>query len=264
MLSAEQIEQFGQQGYLRLRGVFREQLGRLSADLDWVIEEWAERSPGWSGPWRRVYMDATTEQRSKLIAMHDLHFYSDAWMRAVSDADLCAAVSQLVGGPVELHHSTLHVKPPETGHPFPMHQDWPFYPHTDGRFVGALVHLDDTCHDNGELRFLDGSHRSGPLSHVTETEAGGCSPHLPTDSYRLEQATPVGADAGDVILFSIHAVHGSYINRTDRLRRLVRIGYRHPDNRQTGGQSHGRPGLMVRGRRTRGADQPLFSTAGPG
>lgn len=104
-------------------------------------------------------MDAETEKKSKLVAMHDLHFYSAAWCRAVTNPKLTEAMSDLLGPDVELHHSTMHVKPPETGHPFPMHQDWAFYQHRDGRYVDVLVHLDDTQHENGEIRFLDGSHK---------------------------------------------------------------------------------------------------------
>ena len=66
------------------------------------------------------------------------------------------------------------------------------------------------------------------------------------------------ADAGDVVLFSYQTVHGSSLNRTDRWRRLVRVGYRDPDNLQIAGQSVGRPGVIVRGqKRNRGLDDPL-------
>ena len=44
------------------------------------------------------------------------------------------------------------------------------------------------------------------------------------------------------------------------MRRLVRIGYRHPDNRQLGGQSVRRPGQMLRGRRPRAEGAHPFST----
>ena len=40
----------------------------------------------------------------------------------------------------------------------------------------------------------------------------------------------------------------------------VRVGYRDPENPQTAGQSHGRPGLMVWGRRPRTDGQPVFGT----
>jgi ectoine hydroxylase-related dioxygenase (phytanoyl-CoA dioxygenase family) len=248
--SPEHVQFYDQHGYLRLPGIFTaDEVEELRSELSFLIENFATRSPGWSGPWRRAYMDEETERRSELVAMHDLQLFSEAWLRAVTKPALCRKVAELLNGPVELHHSTLHVKPPETGHPFPLHQDWAFYQHRDARYVDAIIHLDDTCHENGELRFLDGSHRAGALPHVTQADGRECTPHLPTDDYRLTETVPVPARAGDVVCFSIHSVHGSYLNRTSALRRLVRVGYRHPDNEQLAGQSHGRPGLLVWGRR---------------
>jgi len=125
--------------------------------------------------------------------------------------------------------------------------------------VDVLVHLDDTRHENGEIRFLAGSHKLGPLEHVTKMPDGTpCTPHLPTDQYRLEDTVPVPAKRGDVVFFSIYTIHGSYINTTRQPRRLVRVGYRDPDNVQIEGQSLGRPGLMVRGYRHRRDGQPLY------
>ncbi|MEO5511789.1 MAG: phytanoyl-CoA dioxygenase family protein, partial [Longimicrobiales bacterium] len=194
---------------------------------------------------------------------------SSHWARAVVKPKLCGAVADLLhegddgGGPVELHHSTLHVKPPETGHPFPMHQDWAFYKHADGRYVDVLVHLDDTRHENGEIRFLPGSHKLGMLDHVVkDPETGmGCTPHLPVETYRLGDTVAVPARAGDVVVFNILTIHGSHVNVTDRMRRLVRVGYRHPDNAQTEGQSKGRPGWLVWGRRERLGGQVQFPMA---
>jgi phytanoyl-CoA hydroxylase len=264
MLTAQQVDSYQEKGFLHIPAVFSpERVQELARDLDRLMDEWATRSPGWSGPWRRDYMDEETEKASELIAMHDLQLYSAAWLDAVTDPALTEAMAELLGPDVELHHSTMHTKPPETGHPFPMHQDWAFYPHIDERYVDVLVHLDDTCHENGEIRFLPGSHLQGALEHVTQTEAGPCTPHLPTDQYRLADTYPVPARSGDVVCFSIHTIHGSHINQTQSARRMVRVGYRNPANEQTGGQSHGRPGPIVRGHRTRLAGQQAFSTSGP-
>jgi ectoine hydroxylase-related dioxygenase (phytanoyl-CoA dioxygenase family) len=123
-----------------------------------------------------------------------------------------------------------------------MHQDHPFYPHESGQYVDALVHVDAATEENGCLKFLAGSHKLGPLEHI---RIG--SPHLPPDEYRFEDAVSCPADAGDVILFSIHTIHGSALNRRPRWRRVVRVGYRNPYNRQVGGQALGRPGIMVHG-----------------
>lgn len=42
-------------------------------------------------------MATDTEEKSKLIAMHDLHFYSDNWMRCVTKPGLCGAMADLLG-----------------------------------------------------------------------------------------------------------------------------------------------------------------------
>lgn len=261
-LTPEQVEFFNENGFLRIEKMFTQTETReLQDDLDWVIETWAYKGQGWTGGWRKKYMDADTEKKSQLISLHDLQYYSAAWMRAATNRKLCGSLADLLGPVVELHHTTLHVKPPETGHPFPVHQDHWFYKHTDGQFIDVLVHLDDTRHENGEMRFMPGSHKNGEIEHVLKDEEGNwCSPHLPTDKWKLEDTVAVPANAGDVVLFNIFTIHGSYINTTDRNRRLVRMGYRDPNNIQTGGQSKGRPNLTVWGRRPRREGAQPFST----
>lgn len=259
MLTQEQIDFYNENGFLHIPNVYSAaETKDLSDAMDQLVENWAFTSPGWSGPWRQAYMDPETEKKSKLTAMHDLHFYSSAWARAVIHPKLVEALSDILGPNVELHHTTMHIKPPQSGHPFPMHQDNPFYEHEDGRYIDVLVHLDDTFHENGEIRFLAGSHKEGHLEHITETADGPCTPHLPTDDYKLEDTVPVPAKAGDIVIFCIDTIHGSYINQTKKPRRMVRMGYRDPQNRQTAGQSYGRPGLMVAGYRDRKEGDELF------
>jgi phytanoyl-CoA hydroxylase len=250
MLTPEQIAFFHDNGYVRIEQVFTpEEVRALSEELDRLIQDWATTNMGWTGPWRQVYMSPDVEQRSMLTHLHDLHFYSEAWCRAVTNPRLAEAMSELIGPNVELHHTTLHCKPPETGMPFPMHQDSPFYRHDGLGYVDAIVHVDDATEENGCLKFLPGSHKNGHLEHITQN----CSPHLPTDRYRLQDAVSCPAKAGDVVAFSIYTVHGSEINGTDRWRRLVRVGYRDPALKQLAGQSLGRAGLIVRGLRPAGA-----------
>ena len=261
MLTQDQIKFYNEHGYLRISQVFTaSETDALSDELDRLVQDWAMKDASWTGPWRQAYMDPETEKKSKLVAMHDLQFYSNAWLGAVTHPKVAAAMSDLLGPNVELHHSTLHIKPPETGHPFPMHQDNPFYEHTDGSYIDVLVHLDDTFHENGEIRFLDGSHKLGALKHVTVMPDGKpCTPHLPVDQYKLEDTVPVPAKRGDLVIFNLYTIHGSYINTTREPRRLVRVGYRDPQNRQIAGQSFGRPGLMIKGYRTRLPGMELFS-----
>jgi ectoine hydroxylase-related dioxygenase (phytanoyl-CoA dioxygenase family) len=255
MLNAEQVAQFQEQGFIRIPQVYTlDEVQSLRTELDQLIQDWATTNMGWSGPWRDVLMDAETNKKSMLTHLHDLHFYSQAWCHAVTKPNIGEAMSEIIGPNVELHHTTLHVKPPETGMPFPLHQDSPFYRHDGFGFVDAIIHLDDTSHENGELRFMPGSHKSGHIEHVLQNPDGtGCSPHLPTDQWKLADTIPCPAKAGDVVAFSIYTVHGSYINQTDKWRRLVRVGYRDPALKQLAGQSLGRAGLIVHGLRPAGA-----------
>lgn len=244
-LTREQYERLQEDGYLHLKGVFDEkEISVLSGDLDRLIDEWAEEDMGWSGDWREDYLDPDQRDGTSLIHLHDLQFYAEPFAQMVQDSRVVTPIAQLIGPDVELHHSTLHAKPPEKGSPFPMHQDWAFYKHEGPAYIDALVHIDDAPSEKGPLQFIPGSHTQGALDHI---EGEGQAPHLPTDEYGLEDAVEVPAEAGDVILMSYHTIHGSGLNRTDDMRRIVRVGYRNPDNEQYEGQSLGRDGLMVSG-----------------
>ncbi|MBI2942038.1 MAG: phytanoyl-CoA dioxygenase family protein [Chloroflexi bacterium] len=245
MLTLEQVTFFRKNGYLRLERIFSSgEVEQLGKELNYIMETFCTPTKGWTGAWRKdkQYLTPEEEEKSQLTAIHELQHYSPAWARATLKEPLVEAVSDLIGPAVELHHVTLHAKGPEFGTPFPMHQDNPFYPHENGAYVDAIVHVDTTNEENGCLKFLAGSHSLGPLEHIREG-----SPHLPTDEFRIEDAVSCPAEAGDVVLFSIYTVHGSALNRSPRIRRLVRLGYRDPANRQIGGQAMGRPGLMVHG-----------------
>ncbi|HEX6971331.1 MAG TPA: phytanoyl-CoA dioxygenase family protein [Limnochordia bacterium] len=242
-LTAEQVAFFEENGFLRLEGVFSpEEVAELSEELDYVIEQFCIPGKGWTGPWREKYLTQMEDEKATLTATHEMQLYSAAWARAILNRRLVRAVADLIGPEVEFHHMTLHAKGPEFGTPFPLHQDNPFYEHSNGQYVDAIVHVDAGTEENGCLKFLPGSHKLGALEHVREG-----SPHLPPEAYPFEKAVSCPAAAGDVVLFSIYTIHGSALNRTPQWRRFVRIGYRNPRNLQVAGQALGRPGWMVHG-----------------
>lgn len=246
MLTQAQVDYFNEHGFIRLEQVYSpDEMARMRDELVYMMDTFAHWEGGWRGAWRKEYMEAEDDQKAVLVHIHELHHYSSAWMQAVVKPDLADAIGQLLPSDcVEIHHSTLHAKAPGAGTPFPMHQDDPFYPHEDGRYIDALVHVDDADEMSGCLKFLDGSHKLGKLQHITGPDH---EPFLPTDKYPLEDAVSVPAKSGDVILFHLWTVHGSALNRAGRWRRLVRVGYRDPRNRQIGGQAISRPGLIVKG-----------------
>jgi hypothetical protein len=111
------------------------------------------------------------------------------------------------------------VKPPEQGAPFPMHQDYPYFPHERHSVLAASVHLDETDEENGCLHVVPASQKQGPL------EASGDS-H--TVDYPLSAGVACPASAGDVLFFNYLTIHGSGVNRSTRTRRNVLFQYRDP------------------------------------
>ena len=116
-----------------------------------------------------------------------------------------------------------------------MHQDYPFYPHDGPDFVDCLLHLDNdnTSVESGCLRVVPGSHKNGPLEHITGEHT---HPYLPTDKYHPEiiETVAIPARPGDVIFFSYYTIHWSNVNRTNQWRKSVHIGYHAPEMRPTG------------------------------
>jgi len=65
VLSPEQVEFYNEQGYLLIPAMFTpDETDELAEHLDWLIENWAIKDQGWTGPWRKKYMDAATEKAS--------------------------------------------------------------------------------------------------------------------------------------------------------------------------------------------------------
>jgi len=245
-LNEDQKAFYRQNGYLHVPGVFdRRTVQVLGDELDWIFETWADHDAAWRRPWRETYMTEEERREANLLAINDMHLHSDLWNRATADPRLVDRVADLIGPHVELHHTTLHAKPPETGSPFPLHQDNAFFAHAQPLYVDALVHIDDAPEDAGCIRFIPGIHLDGPLVHLR----GDGAPHLPVDRYRLADTVAVPARAGDIVFSCLWTIHGSDLNRTNAWRRVVRFGYRDPANPQIDGFALNQYGCIVRGRR---------------
>jgi phytanoyl-CoA hydroxylase len=206
-------EFYDENGYLLVRGVFdpsevkamREALARILESVEGTSND---RNHAWAG--------------GKLAGYHDLQYHDAVFTRMVAHPRLVEALTHLIGPNVQLHHSKMLVKPPEAGAPFPMHQDYPYFPHERHTLLAASVHLDDTDEGNGCLHVVPGSHKLGPLDAEGESH---------TVDYPLESGTPCPAAAGDVLFFNYLTIHGSGVNGSERVRRNVLFQYRDPADR---------------------------------
>jgi phytanoyl-CoA hydroxylase len=208
-------ELYEENGYLLVPGVFdagevEEMRGAIARILEAVEGTANDTNHRWA---------AVDDAQLQLKGFHDLQYHDAVFTRMVAHPRLVGVLTELIGPNVQLHHAKMLVKPPEQGAPFPMHQDYPYFPHERHSVLAASVHLDHTDEENGCLHVIPGSHRLGPLEAQGESH---------TVEYELASGTPVPAQPGDVLFFNYLTIHGSGVNRSDRTRRNVLFQYRDP------------------------------------
>jgi len=260
------VEAYREQGFVLVPRVFDTETVvqmRVEADamLQRVVDSGAQVEATWKGQWREKLMGqeaaaepgngggqgmaaSDAEVTANLVSsIHNVQYHSGFFTRLLVNERFTSVVAQLIGPNVQLHHTKYHVKPPARGAPFPMHQDYPYFPHESHTMLAAAIHLDAARLENGCLCIVPGSHKFGPLPHIFEG-----SHYLPLDEWPLERAVPCPAQAGEVLFFNYLTVHGSYVNRSDRPRRLLLVQMRSPLDRPTA-QVHLSPGqgIMLRG-----------------
>jgi len=243
-LIPEQVQFYRENGYLLLKSVFtREEAQYLRDEAHALIHRLAQvySENGINAAWGSAR--EVTSLPTQLLHCHNAQYHSAAFARLMLDPRLTDRIADLIGENIQLHHTKLFIKPPEKGAPFPMHQDYPYFPHEKHTMLAAIVHFDDAPIEKGCVCVVPGSHKLGPLEHDPQ---GGW--HLPVEDYPLEKAMPVPAEAGDVVVFSYLTIHGSGVNTTQEARTTLLIQMRDPTDHPTvlTHLSRGQ-GLMLRG-----------------
>ena len=215
-LSPEEAAFYRDNGYVHVKGLLSaEEAAHYRAELHAL----AERQGSNDATWASVKDGAT-----QITHCHDVHFQSAAFSRLLVDPRLTGVAQDIIGPNVQLHHNKMFIKPPERGSPFPMHQDYPYFPHERHSMIAVIIHFDDAPGEKGCLRVYPGTHKLGPL------EAVGQDHHLPEDVYPIAGATPVPAKAGDAIFLSYLLVHGSGLNVSNEPRTTLLIQMRDPED----------------------------------
>ena len=243
-LSDETIQFYRDNGYLHLKGVFSPKEAAYLCDeahalARRLVESHVEGAvmQGWGSAAK------VTDLPRELLHCHNAQYQSAAFTRLIVDPRLTDPMADLIGPNVQLHHTKMFIKPPERGTPFPMHQDWPYFPHENHTMLAAIIHFDDAPEEKGCVRVVPGSHKLGMIEHNPE---GGW--HLPVDQYPVSSAVALPAKAGDVLIFSYLTIHGSGVNVSHEPRTTILVQMRDPLDRpvQLTHLSRGQ-GMMLRG-----------------
>ena len=227
MSTSVEAEFYKENGYLLVKGVFtkaevQEMLNAIEMILQRAISSQMDENRAWQGD----YLQNEDVRKLVLKGFHDVHYHHASFTRACTHPKMVAILSELIGPNVQLHHSKMLVKPPEKGAAFPMHQDYPYFPHKNHTMLAASVHLDNADTENGCIRVIPGSHKQGPLAHVGRH-------YLDHREFPISMGMACPAEAGDVLFFNYLTIHGSDPNRSSRPRRNVLFQYRDPSDPRT-------------------------------
>jgi phytanoyl-CoA hydroxylase len=175
--------------------------------------------------------------------------HHQAFYDLVFNPKIVDVVENLIGPDIQLHHTKLNLKPPSRDARFEWHQDYPFFPHTNFDLLAVMIMLDDSTEDNGCLKIIPGSHKSGPRNHLFARD-GAFSSQLEDRSVLEDpsrwKAVPV--PAGGMELHHCNMLHSSGPNRGRHPRSAIVIQYRAADNVALGGNmANFGFGLQIRG-----------------
>lgn len=156
--------------------------------------------------------DAFYEDRARPETLKQLNrLQQDPHFAALThDAQWTGTAAVLLGEPVVCLGAEWFNKPPATEHATPPHQDNFYFCFTPPLVLTMWLALDDVDAENGGLRYVPGSHRSGIRPHG-RTKTLGFSQGI-TDYGAADRSAEVlvSARPGDVL---IH--HGDTIHRAD-------------------------------------------------
>jgi ectoine hydroxylase-related dioxygenase (phytanoyl-CoA dioxygenase family) len=241
MLSEVQIEQYRDQGYVLVSHILSDkELDSLEYEFDGILERRARHQAGldatWAGDWQEKY------GKTSIRFAHDVQAYSAQWSRFLLHEKLTEAMSDLIGPNVQLHHTKLFYKPPQKGSGFPMHQDYPYFPHEKHTMMAGILHLTNATEANGCVRVYPGTHKKGPLDCDSRKN------YLDQDVYPIEKGVACPAKRGDMLFFNYLLIHGSSPNRSNTTRKTALIQVRDPEDHplEDSHRSHAQ-GLMLHG-----------------
>jgi phytanoyl-CoA hydroxylase len=238
----EQRRFYEENGYLLVKAILpREECAARRQELhDLAARLQAKKNI--NATWGGSHLTEDERARLQVWHCHDVQFYLASFSRLLVDPRLLEPVANLIGENIQLHHTKMFIKPPEKGAPFPMHQDFPYFPHERNSMTAAILHFDEAPIEKGCVRVVPGSHKLGPQP----TEPDGL--YLSPRRFPIAEATPCPAEAGDLLIFTYLTIHGSGVNTSQEARTTCLFQLRDPTDKPSKDSHRSRgQGMMLRG-----------------
>lgn len=147
-------------------------------------------------------------------------------LRYGTHPDVLDLVEQLIGPDIILWGCALFAKPPGFGMEVPWHQDGHYWPIRPLSAMTVWIAIDDSTPENGCMRYIPGSHKSGVLSHhLDERREVVLSQAIQDDLFDETTAKDDALAAGQISLHDVFLIHGSRVNRSTKRRAGLTFRY---------------------------------------
>lgn len=230
-------------GYYVAKGVFSPaEIAELEVDFDRIVEQLVASDEHINATWGGPEMKQLGADKLVVLHTHNVQQFSARWARALFHPRFVKVATDILGPDVVLHHSKLFQKPSEEGAPFPVHQDWTYFPTENDTMIAGIIHVSRATDEMGCLRVYPGSHR---LGRVADSH-GQVSNEL-LEKHPLSGATPLEAEPGDVVFFHYFTLHGSMPNRSSEIRKTVLVQLYAGDDKVEDGNQHPDERLVLAG-----------------
>jgi phytanoyl-CoA hydroxylase len=216
----------------------------MEAEFDRIAVQIRAADESVDATWRGASIEKIKAKDDQIVHTHNVHRFSSIWLQAIQSPRFLDTVGEILGPDIVLNHTKLFLKPPEKGSPFPMHQDWTYFPTFEDTMMAAIIHLTEATDEMGCVRVYPGSNE---LGRVMGTGGQTDTAQDTLKKYPIEGATVLEAERGDVVFFSYFTLHGSMPNRSSKSRKTVLVQMYSGSDRMEDGVSHPDERLTLRG-----------------
>jgi len=208
----EQRDAFQEQGFAILRGFLKEQ--ELTELQDRVSRFLIEAVPQMAD--EHVFYE-TKGDVSTLKQLQHLELYDSDFHRHLTTGPLRELAENLMSGDVVPKNLQYFSKPPGKSRPTPAHQDGYYFMLNPCEAVTMWLALDTIDEENGCVRYVRASHRTGLRPHQRSGVLGFSQglTDFPTQEDR-QQEVAISAEPGDLLAHSALTVHYADANHSTR------------------------------------------------
>jgi phytanoyl-CoA hydroxylase len=196
---------------------------QMQSELDRYIRECVPRMPR-----EQVYYEDKSD-RATVKQFQNMATYDSFFAGAQNDGKFRRLAELLLGGPVIPKNLQYFNKPPGIGRPTPPHQDGYYFMLQPPEALTMWLAMDNVDEENGCVRYVLGSHRSGMREHGPSTTLGFSLEitDFPTDADRAGEVA-FHAAPGDLLAHHAMTIHRAGGNAsTTRTRRSLGWIYYH-------------------------------------